>query len=547
MSQLLNQVAALKEHLPWTSIVELYEKHLAKYTDTRGKRVTIGLAVSMVLLGRFIYDVGRPPKHLRRFPYANRWTMFKKMLIDNKPLRDIFEEDYRALAKKGNGVYVKFERAGWGIQVTSSAATKQILMKGDIFPKNEMDGLQGTLFFRFLGVSNIVFAVGQDWKKHRKVVNPAFHRSNPVKLFGDQAIGMFNMLDEKYPADAFKVDAANLFERLTLDIIALSDFCYDFGSIKDENSYWKTQYDKAMEASRRPLYLLFPKLDPWIGHLIPSRRRDFADVDAFTGMLSRMIDEKRAQLKERASDIDENEKDLLTLMIESEMRGEGELTKQELLNDLGIFFIAGHDTTAISLSSAIYWLARYPDVQQKARDEVNRILFADGSDPKADVVPNADQLKQLVYLNQIIKEALRLGGPVVQLGSPRKVQKDVELAGTGVILRKGERVNINLFELHHSEDVWDKPFEFNPDRYCENGEAEQNAREGLAWAPFSNGSRQCIGMNFSLTEQRVILSMILRRYDLSLPEDSIHKSRYVTGNGLILKPRQLDIVFKKRF
>ncbi|CAO3620406.1 unnamed protein product [Cunninghamella blakesleeana] len=65
--------------------------------------------------------------------------------------------------------------------------------------------------------------------------------------------------------------------------------------------------------------------------------------------------------------------------------------------------------------------------------------------------------------------------------------------------------------------------------------------------PFANGNRQCIGMNFSLVEQRVILSCLLRRYTWKLPENSIHAERIITGNSLLMSARELEIEFHKRF
>jgi cytochrome P450 len=88
----------------------------------------------------------------------------------------------------------------------------------------------------------------------------------------------------------------------------------------------------------------------------------------------------------------------------------------------------------------------------------------------------------------------------------RVCQEDVELAGQ--FIPKGTEVAVDVYNLHHNPDVWKDPYVFDPERFTPGGEADN--QKGIAWVPFSNGSRQCIGMNFSMAEQRVVLSMLCK-------------------------------------
>jgi cytochrome P450 len=81
---------------------------------------------------------------------------------------------------------------------------------------------------------------------------------------------------------------------------------------------------------------------------------------------------------------------------------------------------------------------------------------------------------------------------------------------SGIFIPQGSTVTVNIYDLHHSEKLWKDPFVFDPERFDEDGEGTRKAGEGIAWAPFGTGARQCIGMNFSLTEQRVFLSMLCK-------------------------------------
>jgi cytochrome P450 len=81
---------------------------------------------------------------------------------------------------------------------------------------------------------------------------------------------------------------------------------------------------------------------------------------------------------------------------------------------------------------------------------------------------------------------------------------------SGIHIPKGATVTVNIYDLHHSEKLWKDPFVFDPERFAEDGEGTREAGEGISWIPFGTGARQCIGMNFSLTEQRVFLSMLCK-------------------------------------
>ncbi|CAO3591573.1 unnamed protein product [Absidia cylindrospora] len=225
-------------------------------------------------------------------------------------------------------------------------------------------------------------------------------------------------------------------------------------------------------------------------------------------------------------------------MLEAELSGEGTLTHEEIKSNLNVFFLAGHDTTANALAATIYHLATHPMIQQKARHEALSIL---GDDPE-DVFPTIAEIKRFKYIDQIIKETLRFHAPAIN-GFPRVVTEDTELAG--VFLPKGTPVLVNTYDLHHNPRAWTNPDTFDPSRFDNDREAE--LRPSMSWVPFYNGQRMCIGMQFSLMEQRVMLSCLLRKYEWRLPDDSKHKDELITGNVGLLVAKDLDVIFKQRY
>ncbi|KAI7881134.1 cytochrome P450 [Lichtheimia hyalospora FSU 10163] len=257
-------------------------------------------------------------------------------------------------------------------------------------------------------------------------------------------------------------------------------------------------------------------------------------------MIDEIIAHKRQILNSQQSKVPESERDLLTLMIEAENSGEGSMTNKELRSNLCLFFLAGHDTTANALAFAVYHLAMHPDIQRKAREEAIKIL---GDEPE-DVLPTLEQTREFKYINMIIKETLRITPPITTVMS-RETREDTELQGQ--FIPKGTRMSLDIYDLHHNPTVWNDPDTFKPQRFEPGGEAERLAGSGMTWIPFSNGQRQCLGMNFSLAEQRVFLPMLLRKYEWRLPKDSIHKEKIQTRGLGIIQPIDLFVTFNKRY
>ncbi|KAI8099975.1 cytochrome P-450 cyp509A1 [Halteromyces radiatus] len=543
-------------HTDWSRFMTWYNEQVEKATSvasttaptSKTKRLALGVAISLTILYSVYRHVSRPPRQLRHIPYINFFTFSRRFIISKWTTAKLAREFELPLLKDGNPMFVRSDKFGWTVHVCTPDAAKKVFLKSDLFPKANQSSANASIIYRLVGTSNIVFENGDEWRKHRKLVNPAFHRSMPIQVFGQVAQQVFTHLDKTQPND-FTLDFGQLTERITIDVIGRAGFGFDFNSVLDDASPWKQVYDTVINGHRDPLYMMLPSLEKYFLWMLPKRQRIHAITTKFLTMLQQIIDNKRLTLREKyatADDIDDSEKDLLTLMLESELRGEGVLTDRELLNDIGIFFIAGHDTTSTALTAAVYYLAKHPDIQEKARQEVIGILCPDGMEPPIDILPTADQVKKFNYLNQVIKETLRINGPVVSLVSPRLTTNDVTLSN--VLIPKDTLVNVNIYDLHHNPNVWMKPDVFDPERFAPGGEADQQAGGGMAWIPFANGQRMCVGNMFSINEQRVLLACLLRKYQWTLPTDSIHKEELITTNSNLMIPQDVRIRFyKKRY
>ncbi|CAO3594952.1 unnamed protein product [Absidia cylindrospora] len=367
-------------------------------------------------------------------------------------------------------------------------------------------------------------------------MNPAFHRAMPVQMFGRLMLKGFKNIEKQ----DYQVPILDFFQRLTLDALGIAGFGFDFHSVDDPESVWTKTYENVRLGLRSPFTFLFPSMDWLLKYIIPGRKEMDESVDKLNALLMNMAQERRLQVRASIDDnVPESEKDLLTLMLEAEIRGEGTASDEQLRSNLAVFFLAGHETTANTMSFCLYNLAINKEVQSKARQEVLTVL---GDEP-VDVLPQIDELRQMPYIDMVLKENLRRFGPATMLIA-RRSQEDFDL--NGVFIPKNTPVVVETHALHHNPDVWKNPEQFDPERFAPGGEHE-TCHEGMAWLPFSSGSRGCLGMNFSLAEQRTFLAMLLRKYEWSLPEDSIHRNGVQIGNFQNVAPESLDIKFSSRY
>ena len=184
--------------------------------------------------------------------------------------------------------------------------------------------------------------------------------------------------------------------------------------------------------------------------------------------------------------------------------------RSELFGESESLIIAGSDTTAISTAAATFYLVRNPDVQARLAAEV-REAFASAEDIKGgDVL-----LKQCKYLQAFIKEILRMSPP-----APADMPREVLPGGVtldGEYVPSGVTVSTCAFCIHHSEDLYDEPFIFRPERWIvgEKGStAESVALAESGYTPFSAGPRGCVGKNLAYLEMSVVIAKLVHHFEL---------------------------------
>ncbi|XP_049367962.1 cytochrome P450 97B2, chloroplastic isoform X3 [Solanum verrucosum] len=352
------------------------------------------------------------------------------------------------------------------------------------------------------------------WKQRRRVIAPGFHSSYleaMAKVFtecAERTMLKFDKLIEQEESGGGKLielDLETEFSNLALDIIGLGVFNYDFGSITKESPVIKAVYGTLFEAEHRSTFYIPYWNIPLARWLVPRQRKFQSDLKVINDCLDGLI---------------QNAKET-----------------RQLRDDLMTMLIAGHETTAAVLTWAVFLLAQHPVKMKKAQSEIDAVLGQGRT--------TFESLKKLEYLRLIVVESLRLY-PQPPLLIRRSLSSDILPGGyngdkNGYEIPAGTDVFLSVYNLHRSPYFWDKPNEFEPERFLVQKESQgiegwagfdpsrspgalypNEIISDFAFLPFGGGPRKCVGDQFALMESTIALAMLLQKFDVELkgsPED----------------------------
>lgn len=206
--------------------------------------------------------------------------------------------------------------------------------------------------------------------------------------------------------------------------------------------------------------------------------------------------------------------DLISLLLAaSDPDTGGQMSPQEVRDQVLIFLLAGHETTSTALTFTCHLLGRHPEVQHRVQREVDEVL--------AGRAPTADDIGKLAYTSLVIKEAMRLYPPAYALG--RLAETGDRIGGHDI--PPGSIVVISPWATHRRADFWAHPQRFDPDRFAPDAES---ARHRYAYVPFAGGVRGCIGSHFAMTEAVTAIATLLAGHTLRSESASVPLDTGVT-------------------
>lgn len=346
---------------------------------------------------------------------------------------------------------------------------------------------------RILIGDGLVTSEGTLWRRQRRTIQPAFHRPSIVTLAPAITAGVETMLAgwNRRAADGAPLDLAAEMTRLTLDIAGMAFFGVELG---DEARRVGDALRVALAYLNRRLTSLLP-LPTALP--LPQALRFRRARDTLDRLVADVIQRRR-----RAGAADRN---MLSLLLAARDPETGEaMSDRQVRDEVMTFVLAGHETTALTLTWALYLLARHPEIDTRVRAEIHAAL--------GDRSPTPDDLPRLPYTRAVLDETLRLYPPLWAFG--REPIADDRIGGYRI--RAGSSVAVVPWITHRLPDVWPDPERFDPERFTGLG---ARARPRYAYLPFGGGPRQCIGSEFALMEAHLVLPAIVRAYRVELVDD----------------------------
>ncbi|KAL3862090.1 hypothetical protein ACJMK2_008084 [Sinanodonta woodiana] len=416
-----------------------------------------------------------------------------------------------------------FGRFRADVTVTHPDTVRKILKTSEPKPTGFGGGYRFAL--PWLG-RGLLIADGTRWARSRRLLTPAFHFDilKPYIHVYNNATDLLLENLEKYARTGTCFETFQLVSLCTLDIILRCAFTYhtDCQKGKDAHPYIRAVNEIADDWNKR---IRSPHLYPdFIFYLTEIGRRFRKNCKYVHSVADDIINKRRAILEKKGVSGGKylDFLDILLTARDEDMVG---LTQEEIRNEVDTFLFEGHDTTASAISWILYSLAKHQDIQEKVKEELDSVL-------QGREMVEWDDLRKMEYLTMVIKEGMRFHSPVPSIS--RKLTKDLELEGQR--FPAGTTVSVNIFSVHHNEEVWVKPMEFIPERFSNENSA---LMDSFQFVPFSAGPRNCIGQNFAMNEEKVMIARIIHRYKVEIEPNHVPRKKMAVvmraENGILLR------------
>eukprot|EP01094_Clydonella_sp_ATCC50884_P021422 TRINITY_DN4714_c0_g1_i2.p1 TRINITY_DN4714_c0_g1~~TRINITY_DN4714_c0_g1_i2.p1 ORF type:complete len:513 (-),score=154.10 TRINITY_DN4714_c0_g1_i2:292-1830(-) len=485
----------------------------------------LAVAAYFVLYPRWYFrslkDVPGPPVEL--FLGTMRKVLTGKMTSDTALEDDLkFMHEYQHLYRRWFFFIRPF------LTVCSGEAAKSVLRTPDA------KSIMYNLLLPWLG-EGLLISQGPRWKKHRRLLTPAFHYNilrGYVPVFVRHCEVMLDKWSRVGPEE--EIDAQHYIHSLTLDIIGECAFGYSINSQNETSEYARAIF-RCTELFVQRVFNVLHRYD-WMYHLSAPGKEWLRCVDIVRALPDQVIHDRieqrnKAQSEGAHQDSEEEEeeeeaggktyRDFLDILLDATTEDGGALSLTDVRDEVNTFMFEGHDTTGSGLTWALYVIAKHPEVQQRIVDELNQVL-GERTAPE-----DMNEVSRLTYLSAVLKETLRMYPPVPFIS--RTCEETSEIMG--VKIPKGTQVSVSVRAIHFNPLHWDEPDEFRPERFLESDASQQ--KHAFAYMPFSAGPRNCIGQKFAQLEEMTVLAIVLKRFKLSLVE----KQNVLPVFSTVLRPK----------
>jgi len=381
-------------------------------------------------------------------------------------------------------------------EVSGAAEMKSILQ--DNFQAWRKSPLILRMLTPILGDS-ILTAHGESWRRQRMTLQPAFLKRRIDRFVPIMASAGMDAVETLLGADG-PVDVHGVMNDTTFSVIERALFSdvegFDRGEVR-------AAIEVLLEEIGRMRYSDLVPSPEWAPRLMGLGALKARSV--FRAAADSQIKRRRA--------LDDPGEDLLGLLLSARDEETGAaLSDRDIRDTLMTFIAAGHETTAIAMTWALYLISHDEACQDALRAEADAVFGAGA--------PDAEAVPRLVLARQVIEESMRLFPPAPILG--RRAVADTEICGHPV--RKGDVALLAFYCLHRHKTLWEHPDHFDPDRW----NPQRRPRDRYQFLAFGGGPRACIGAQFALQEAAIILSLIVSRTRITPAHGEVEPVMQVT-------------------
>ena len=361
---------------------------------------------------------------------------------------------------------------------------------------------------------------GELWLRQRRLMQPALH-SQKLKYFteiiNEEATAFINKLN-KIP-DNSRIDITHELLQLTIRIIGRSMF--------------NIHFEEEIEIMVKALEELATYAASWMKSpvKIPTNWPTSANkvfkknCDIFDTIIYKIIARRRSEMSGGDAPINNDLLDMLLNFFDEETSSP--INEKLLRDEVATIFMAGHETTAQTLSWMLYHIAKDKEINEKVKAE-SIIACGDKSFVFEDIA-------KLIYTKQVIQETLRLYPPIWAV--VRRPIKD-DIIGE-LHLPAQSYVLLNIYGLHHHPDYWEQPENFDPAHFSA---ANEKARPAFVYVPFGGGPRLCLGHNFAMLVMHIVLCRIVQSFEFIIPENYVP----IVESNITLRAKQgIQLIIKK--
>ena len=419
------------------------------------------------------------PQRLQESALRRRWQLARWILDPTGFLREKLRhgEDSFHVSVFGDAM------GGGSVFLLTEPKAIQALMSRDTGSEFSSPGELNLILAPLLGMRNTILLSGVAHRHRRQLVMPRFHGEH-LQNYGRLIERITRQEMASWPQEGV-ISVREAMQRISMGVIL--EVVFGLGQT-ERHGELESLLTRRLAMTATPLtsaVLFFPWLQKDFGPLSPGHR--ISQLAAQTDeLLYAMIAERRAQPEGDRLDV-------LSMLLAARDEAGEPLSDEDVHDELITLLVAGHETTATALTSALYWLHRTPHALERLRSELE------------DAGVGADPIK-LPYLTAVGQEALRLH-PVAMLSFARQVEAPVEIAGQ--CYEPGDLLMACIYLLHQRPDLYPEPQSFRPERFLE------RQFSPYEYMPFGAGVRRCVGAALAQMELKIVLATILGEMDFA--------------------------------